>query len=171
MPKKFKNNLFCFFKHKTTLAHYRKIRKHYISTIYCFVRNHSKTEQLKIIIFLSYHILWVKNLEKAQWGWHVFAPPCIYSTGKTRCWDWLGCSGRSMHACVLSHFSHVWLFETPWTVAHQAPWSMGFSRQKYWSGLPCPPPGDLPDPGLNLHLLRLLRWQAGSLPLAPPGKP
>ena len=35
----------------------------------------------------------------------------------------------------------------PWTVAHQAPLSMGFSRQEYWSGLPCPPPGDLPDPG------------------------
>ena len=44
---------------------------------------------------------------------------------------------------------------------------MGFSRQKYWSGLLCPPPGDLP----NLHLLCLLDWQAGSLPLTPPGKP
>ena len=38
---------------------------------------------------------------------------------------------------------------TPWTVAHQAPLSMGFSRQEYWSGLPCPPPGDLPDPGIK----------------------
>ena len=43
---------------------------------------------------------------------------------------------------------------------------MGFSRQEYWSGLPCPPPG-----GSNLHLLCLLHWQAGSLPLMPPGKP
>ena len=51
--------------------------------------------------------------------------------------------------CVLSHFSHVQLFVTPWTVAHQAPLSMGFSRQEYWSGLPCPPPGDLPDPGIK----------------------
>jgi len=45
--------------------------------------------------------------------------------------------------------SHVQLFATLWTVAHQAPPSMGFSRQEYWSGLPCPPPGDLPDPGIK----------------------
>ena len=51
--------------------------------------------------------------------------------------------------CVLSRFSHVWLFVTLWTVAHQSPLSMGFSRQIYWSGLLCPPPGDLPDPGIE----------------------
>ena len=45
--------------------------------------------------------------------------------------------------------SHVQLTETPWTVAHQCPLSMGFSRQEYWTGLPCPPPGDLPDPGIE----------------------
>ena len=45
--------------------------------------------------------------------------------------------------------SHVQLFATPWTVAHQAPLSMGFSRQEYWSGLPFPPLGDLPDPGMQ----------------------
>ena len=45
--------------------------------------------------------------------------------------------------------SHVWLFETPWTVVYQAPRSMGFSRQEYWSGLPFPSPGDLPDPGIE----------------------
>ena len=45
--------------------------------------------------------------------------------------------------------SSVWLLETPWTVALQAPLSMGFSRQEYWSGLPCPPLGDLPDPGIK----------------------
>ena len=50
--------------------------------------------------------------------------------------------------CVLSRFSCVRLFATPWTVALQAPLSMGFSRQEYWSGLPCPPPGDIPDPAL-----------------------
>ena len=43
--------------------------------------------------------------------------------------------------------SRVRLFATPWSVAHQAPLSMGFSRQEYWSGLPFPSPGDLPDPG------------------------
>ena len=53
--------------------------------------------------------------------------------------------------CCLSRFSRVRLFETPWTVALQVPVSMGFSRQEYWSGLPCPPPGDLPDPGTELE--------------------
>ena len=51
--------------------------------------------------------------------------------------------------CVLSHFNHVRLSVTPWTVAHQVPLSMGFCRQEYWSGLPCPSPGDLPDPGME----------------------
>ena len=46
-------------------------------------------------------------------------------------------------------FSHVQFFATPWTVACQAPLSMGFSRQEYWSGLPFPPPGDVPDPGIE----------------------
>ena len=53
-------------------------------------------------------------------------------------------------ACVLSCFSCVQLFVTQWTIAHQAPLSLGFSRQEYWSGLPCPPPGDIPDPELKL---------------------
>ena len=53
-------------------------------------------------------------------------------------------------ACVPSCFSRVRLFVTLWAVAHQAPLSMGFSRQEYWSGWPCPPPGDLPDLGIEL---------------------
>ena len=57
---------------------------------------------------------------------------------------------------------------TPWTVAHQAPLSMGFSRQEYWSGLPCPPPGDLPDQGIELRSPAL---QADSIPAEPPEKP
>ena len=51
---------------------------------------------------------------------------------------------------MLSCFSRVRLFVTQWTVAHQAPLSMEYSRQEYWSGLPFPPPGDLPDPGIKL---------------------
>ena len=51
--------------------------------------------------------------------------------------------------CMLSHFIRVQLFVTLWTVAHQVPLPMGFSRQEYWSGLPCPPPGDLPEPGIK----------------------
>ena len=54
-----------------------------------------------------------------------------------------------MRACTLSHFGGVRLFATPWTVACQASLSVGFSRQEYWSGLPCPPPGDLSDPGIG----------------------
>ena len=50
-------------------------------------------------------------------------------------------------ACTLSHFSRVWLFAILWTIARQAPLCMGFFRQEYWSGLSCPPPGDLPNPG------------------------
>ena len=56
---------------------------------------------------------------------------------------------RRTCVCVLSHFSHVGFLATLWTVACQAPLSMGFSRQEYWSGFPCPPPGDLPDPGIE----------------------
>ena len=50
---------------------------------------------------------------------------------------------------MLSRFSHVWLFATPWTVARQGPLSMRSSRQEYWSGLPCPSPRDLPQPGME----------------------
>ena len=78
---------------------------------------------------------------------------------------------------MLSCFSRVWLFATPWTAAHLSPLSMGFSRQEYWSWLPYPTPGDLLDPGIKTaflshqHLFRLLHWHMGSLPLVPPGKP
>ena len=54
-----------------------------------------------------------------------------------------------VHARVLSRFSRAPLCATPWTVARQAPLSVGFSRQEHWSGLPCSPPGDLPDPGIE----------------------
>ena len=54
-----------------------------------------------------------------------------------------------IHACVLSHFSHIQLFVTLWTVARQAPLYMEFPRQEYWNGLLCPPPGDLPHPGIK----------------------
>ena len=56
---------------------------------------------------------------------------------------------------------------TPWTAAHQAPLSLGFSRQEHWSGLPCPPPGDLPNPGIEPPSPALL---ADSLCSEPPGK-
>ena len=52
-------------------------------------------------------------------------------------------------ACILSCFSHLQLFPTLWTVTHPTLLSMGFSSQEYWSGLPCPPPGDLSYPGIE----------------------
>ena len=61
-------------------------------------------------------------------------------------------------ACVLSCFSHVRLFANLWTIAHQTPLSMGFSRQEYWSGLPFPSPEDLPNQGSNPDLLHCSRF-------------
>ena len=58
-----------------------------------------------------------------------------------------------MRLCMPSCFSCVQFYETPWTVALQAPLSMGFSRQEYWNGLPCPTPGDLPNPRIELVFL------------------
>ena len=62
--------------------------------------------------------------------------------------------------CVLSCFSCVQLFVTLWTIAHQTILPMGISRQGSWGGLPCPPPGDLPDPGTGPASLCLPHWQA-----------
>ena len=63
--------------------------------------------------------------------------------------------------------SRVRLFATPWTVAYQAPPSLGFSTQEYWNGLPFPSPGDLPNPGIEPGSPVL---QADALPSKPPGK-
>ena len=72
--------------------------------------------------------------------------------------------------CVLSHFSCVRLFETLWTIAHQASLSMGFSRQEYWSEWPCPPPGDLPDSGIEPVSPGILALQADFFIADLPGK-
>ena len=76
---------------------------------------------------------------------------------------------NSGQSCILSQFTAVEesLFVTPW-IAHWAPLSMGFSRQKYWSGLPLPSPGDLPNPGIQPRSPTL---QANSLPFELPWKP
>ena len=78
-----------------------------------------------------------------------------------------------LYACMhMQLLSHVQLFVNPWTVAHQTPLSMGFFRQEYWMGLPCPPPRDPPNPGiLKLSLLHLLLRQTDSLPLTHLGSP
>ena len=83
----------------------------------------------------------------------------IYALG------WFDCS----ITCMLSP---NWLFATPWTVAHQDPLSMGFPRQEYWSGLPCPPPGDLPDSGIEPWMSLTSPAMAGGVfTTEPPGKP
>ena len=72
---------------------------------------------------------------------------------------------------MLSCFSCVWLFVTLRTVAHQAPLPMEFSRQEYWSGLPCPTPGDLSDAGIEPMSPTFSALQVDSLPSKPPRKP
>ena len=109
----------------------------------------------------------MQNVENLQTKW------CSYKT-KTYHQNWFQRYTKQLKnglCYILSCFSHVQLFAILRTVACQAPLSIGFSRQEYWSGLPCLPPGDLPNPGLNLFLFHLLHWQAGFLTLAPPEKP
>ena len=81
----------------------------------------------------------------------------------------MGCEGVHITAtckCDVKSLSRVRLFATPWTVTHQAPLSMGFSRQEYWTGLPFPSPGSLPNPGTEL---RSSAWHADALTSEPPG--
>ena len=77
----------------------------------------------------------------------VLFPPLLNGTG------WPSPCRLAQSACMLSHFSCVQYFATLWTVAHQAPLSIGFSRQEYWSGLPRLSLGDLPNPGIELASL------------------
>ena len=71
---------------------------------------------------------------------------------------------------MLNRFSCVRL-STPWTVACQAPLPVGFSGQEYWSGVPCPPPGDLPDPGIEPVSLMTPTLAGGLFTISAPGKP
>ena len=76
-----------------------------------------------------------------------------------------------LFACMLKHFSRVQFFVIPWAIACQATLSMGFFRQEYWSGLPCPPPGDPLKPGNEPMSPESPALQVDSLPIEPPGKP
>ena len=97
------------------------------------------------------------------------------------CWDFLNFCFTIMVKCKYVYLLFIYTYAiscdlwsvvsdsaTPWTVVHQAPLSMGFSRQECRGGLPFPPPGDLPNPGWNVPLLH---WQADSLPLCHSGSP
>ena len=86
------------------------------------------------------------------------------------CVLWRPCAPQLESLLKLNRsLSHVRLFVTPWTVAHQTPPSMGFSRQEYWSGLPLPSPGDLPDPGIEPRSPALQADALTSEPLLIPG--
>ena len=73
--------------------------------------------------------------------------------------------------CMLNCSSPVSLFVTPWTIAHQAPLFMGFSRKEYWNGLPCSPPRELPDPGITPESPAFSASQVDSLLLSHRGSP
>ena len=91
---------------------------------------------------LSFHQLLGNSLPESQIG-----DPSVVSS--------IYCCISVLCVCLcvcVRVLSHVQLFATPWSAAHQAPPSMGFSRQEYWSGLPFPSPGDLPDPGIKLSV-------------------
>ena len=104
------------------------------------------------------------------------SPGAVLSSQST--WVFSGVGAPILHYCLCcsterkwkvkaKSFSRVWLFGTPWTVAYQVPLSMEFSRQEYWSGLPFPSPGVLPDPGIEPRFPTL---QADALPSESPGK-
>ena len=99
-------------------------------------RGRIDVSQSRVLVCLKYFIAWIYisiSCSRGRLGESVF----------------LGTVSQDKQGSVCESLGRVQLFATPWAVAHQAPLSMGFSRQGYWSGLPCPPPGDLPDPGIK----------------------
>ena len=118
---------------------------------------HTYTRCIYVYIWFVHSWVWNEFLKHTNicrpWGTYTVARPFTHITLCKVKWKLL---------------SHVRLFATPWTVAHQAPLSMGFSRQKYWSGVPFPSPGILPDPGITPGSPAL---QVDSSPSEPPGKP
>ena len=111
-----------------------------------------------------------------QWSWVWVSSRSWWWTGRPGVLQSMGLQGVGhdwttelnwpesvVHTQIL--LSNVWLFVISWTVAHQAPLSMEFSRQKYWSGLLLPPPGDVPNPGIEPVSPESPAWQANSLPL------
>ena len=137
------------------------------SVIPCRSLKTSTKEPYLLTWKIGYDRLWVKKQQKASFRMilrvnHCFKiKNCMYKK-----YILLG-PGKGVE-CMLSH---VHLFVTPRTVAHQTPLSMGFPRQEYWSGLPLPDPGDLPFRASNLSLLCLLHWQVHSLLLCHLGSP
>ena len=122
-----------------------------------------KTLQKAIYIYKTLNLPPISNLS-------AFSDISVMQMGAQthmHAWIFLYTRDKSMPSC----FSCVHLFATLWAVTLRAPLSMGFSRQENWSGLLCPPPGDLPNPGIKpLSLMSPLHRQVSPLPSAPPEK-
>ena len=93
--------------------------------------------------------LWLLRIYGTQLSTYLIAPLVASDKNKTNKQKLFTCLYICVYACKLSHFSHVQLFLTLWTIVHQAPLSIGFSRHEYWSGLSCSPPGDLINTGIE----------------------
>ena len=106
---------------------------------------------ISLYLYLSIHVInqisieFQSRTQDSCWSGHF---PHLFLPSLT--FKWACVHAKSLQSC--------WLFVTLWIVVHEALLSMGFSRQEYWSGLPCPPPGDLPDPGNEPVSLMSLHW-------------
>ena len=135
----------------------------------CFQKCPLSINWVYLVCCFPLFIFWLDICPVAWWG--VKVPHYYFVTVNLL---WFGCYHLpyvlrcSYVGYIVKSLSCVRLFETLWTVAHQAPPSIGFSRQEYWSGLPFPSPGDLPNPGIEP---RSPAWQADALTSEPPGKP
>ena len=115
----------------------------------------TRSQEISLIFQKKNKLKWEWNLKNIlDWliggYWHLPIPP--FTASVDFCISWHPCwqdSCVTMHAYMLSRFSRVWLFVTLWTVGCQAPLSMESPRQEYWSGLSFPPPGNLPDSGIE----------------------
>ena len=122
-----------------------------------------------------YSQLVLRRVKSWHWYFHAISQ-CSFCTFKgtlsLSIATFMFCSVTCACVCVLSHFSHDWVLESLWTIGCHIPLSMGFFRQEYWSGLPCPSPEDLPDPGIEPTSLTSPELVGGFfIPLPPPGKP
>ena len=100
------------------------------------------------------HVHWVSDAIQSSCPLSSSSPPDLNLSQYQGLLQWVGSSHQvakvlELQKVKVKSLSFVWLFATPWTVAYQAPLSMGFSRQECWSGVPLPFPRDLPDPGIE----------------------
>ena len=143
-----------------------------------YVRKQNKVRWRRALELHLWSLKFILCQLKGHWCFLTMAVKRQKSLGGLICQGYIECRPlelrwlvRSLLCVCLSHFSHFRLFATIWTVVHQSPLSVRFSRQDYGMGCHALLQGIFPTQGSNQYLLRLLHWLAGSLPLAPPGKP